>query len=143
MSDERVSLDTNILIYAIDKDAGEKQLTSISLIEHCALNYDCVLTLQSLSEFYAAATRKGKVSHAQAEAQIKDWQLLFPTILPSTRTVEYALKAVDEHTLSFWDAMLLSVAYKNGVSELYSEDFKSGRELKGVRFTNPFYKLVA
>ena len=87
MSDKRVSLDTNILIYTIDKDAGEKQLTSISLIEHCALNYDCVLTLQSLSEFYAAATRKGKVTHVQAEAQIKDWQLLFPTILPSTHTV--------------------------------------------------------
>jgi len=138
MSDKRVSLDTNILIYAIDKDAGEKQLTSISLIEHCALNYDCVLTLQSLSEFYAAATRKGKVTHAQAEAQIKDWQLLFPTILPSTRTVEYALKAVDEHTLSFWDAMLWSVACENGVSELYSEDFQDGRELKGIRFTNPF-----
>jgi predicted nucleic acid-binding protein len=138
MSDKRVSLDTNILIYAIDKDAGEKQLTSISLIEHCALNSDCVLTLQSLSEFYAAATRKGKVTHVQAEAQIKDWQLLFPTILPSTHTVKYAIKAVNDHTLSFWDAMLWSVACENGVSELYSEDFQSGRELKGVRFTNPF-----
>jgi predicted nucleic acid-binding protein len=52
--------------------------------------------------------------------------------------VEYALKAVDEHTLSFWDAMLWSVACENRVSELYSEDFQSGRELKGVRFTNPF-----
>ncbi len=126
------------MIYAIDKDAEEKQLISISLIERCALNYDCVLTLQSLSEFYAAATRKGKVTHTQAEAQIKDWQLLFPTILPSTRTVEYALKAVDEHTLSFWDSMLWSVTSENGVSELFSEDFQSGRELKGVRFTNPF-----
>ena len=138
MSDKRVSLDSNILIYAIDKDAEEKQLISISLIERCALNYDCVLTLQSLSEFYAAATRKGKVTHTQAEAQIKDWQLLFPTILPSIRTVEYALKAVDEHTLSFWDSMLWSVTSENGVSELFSEDFQSGRELKGVRFTNPF-----
>ena len=138
MSDKRVSLDTNILIYAIDKDAKEKQLTALSLIEHCALNFNCVLTLQSLSEFYAAATRKGKVTHSQAETQIKDWQLLFPTILPSARTVEYALKAVDEHTLSFWDAMVWSVACENGVSELYSEDFQSGRELKGVRFTNHF-----
>ncbi len=95
------------------------------------------MTLLSLSEFYATATRKGKVTHAQAEIQIKDWQLLFPTILPSTRTVEYALKAVDEHTLSFWDAMLWSVAYENGVSEIFSEDFQAGRELKGVSFTNP------
>jgi predicted nucleic acid-binding protein len=138
MSAKRVSLDTNILIYAIDKDAEKKQILAIELIEKCALNFDCVLTLQSLSEFYAAATRKGKVTHKQAETQIKDWQILFPTIIPSTRTVEYALQAVDEHTLSFWDAMLWSVANENGVSMLFSEDFQDGRELKGVTFTNPF-----
>ncbi len=138
MSAKRVTLDTNILVYAIDKDAGKKQSVAIKLIENCALNYDCVLTLQSLSEFYAATTRKGKVTHAQAENQIKDWQLLFPTILPSTRTVQYALQAVDEHTLFFWDAMLWSVAYENGVSEIFSEDFQAGRKLKGTSFSNPF-----
>lgn len=138
MSAKRVSLDTNILIYAIDKDDEQKQITAIKLIEKCALVHDCVLTLQSLSEFYAAATRKGKVTHAQAEAHIKDLQCLFPTILPSTHTVEYALKAVEEHSLSFWDAMLWSVAYENGVSEIYSEDFQAGQELKGVLFSNPF-----
>ncbi len=78
------------------------------------------------------------MTHAQAEAQIKDWQLLFPTILPSTRTVEYAVKAVDEHTLSFWDAMLWSVASENGVVEIFSENFQGGRKLKGTSFTNPF-----
>lgn len=138
MSTKRVSLDTNILIYAIDKDAGKKQITAIKLIEKCMLNYDCVLTLQSLSEFYAAATRKDNVTHAQAEAQIGDWQLLFPTILPSVHTVEYALKAVDSHKLSFWDAMLWSVSYENGVREIFSEDFQDGRELMGVGFMNPF-----
>lgn len=138
MIGKRVSLDTNILIYAIDKDDEQKQLTAIKLIEKCALKYDCALTLQSLSEFYSASTRKNKVTHAQAEAQIKDWQILFPTLLPSTRTVEYALKAVNQHKLSFWDAMLWAVTYENGVSELFSEDFQAGRELKGVLFINPF-----
>jgi len=138
MSGKRVSLDTNILIYAIDKDAGAKQAAAIGLIEKCVLEYDCVLTLQSLSEFYFAATRKGIVIHSDAEVQIKDWQLLFPTILPSIHTVKYALKAVDEHNLSFWDAMLWSVAQENNVTELYSEDFQQGRELKGVTFVNPF-----
>jgi predicted nucleic acid-binding protein len=138
MSDKRVSLDTNILIYAIDKDAGHKQITAIQLIEKCALEYDTVLTLQSLSEFYFAATRKNIVMHSEAEAQIKDWQLLFPTLLPSTHTVNYALTAVAEYKLSFWDAMLWSVARENNVNELYSEDFQSGRELNGVTFINPF-----
>ena len=138
MSGKRVSLDTNILIYAIDKDAGEKQIAAIRLIEKCVLEYDCVLTLQSLSEFYFAATRKKIVMHSDAEAQIKDWQLLFPTVLPSIHTVTNALKAVEEHNLSFWDAMLWSVAQENNVTELYSEDFQGGRELKGVTFVNPF-----
>ncbi len=138
MSAKRVSLDTNILIYAIDKDAGAKQHISIDLIKTCAINGDCVLTLQSLSEFYTAATRKNKVTCAQATGQLEDWQLLFPTILPSTHTINHALKAVEEHTLSFWDAMLWAVADENNVIELYSEDFQSGRQLNGVKFTNPF-----
>ena len=143
MSDNRVvSLDTNILIYAIDKDAGQKQITALRLIEKCALKYDCVLTLQSLEEFYFASTRKGIVRHSDAEAQIKDWQLLFPTILPSIHTVEYALKAVAEHNLSFRDAMLWSVARENNVTELFSEDFQTGRELKGVAFVNPFEEVA-
>ena len=59
-------------------------------------------------------------------------------ILPSTHTVEHALKSVEEHSLSFGDAILWSVAHENGVSEIYSEDFQAGRELKGVLFCNPF-----
>ena len=142
MSGKRVSLDTNVLIYAIDKDAGDKRITAVRLIEKCALECECVLTLQSLSEFYFAATRKGKVLHSEAEALIEDWQLLFPTILPSAHTVGYALKAVDKHKLSFWDAMLWSVARENNVSVLYSEDFQGGRELQGVTFVNPFNESV-
>ena len=138
MSVERITLDTNILIYAIDKDANDKQEQAIELIEKCALTCDCVLTAQVLAEFYFAATRKGKVSAAQAKQQVDDWQLLFPTILPSIRTVNYAMNAVEEHSLSFWDAMLWSVANENAVSRLYSEDFQSGRTLKGVGFINPF-----
>lgn len=138
MNNDRVSLDTNILIYAIDKDAEHKQVTAIRLIEECVLEYDCVLTIQSLSEFYFASTRKKIVTHSDAEDQIKDWQLLFPTILPSAHTVAYALNAVAKHTLSFWDAMLWSVARENNVTKLFSEDFQTGRELQGVTFENPF-----
>ena len=143
MSNKRVSLDTNILIYAVDKDAGNKQVMAIQLIEKCLLEYDCVLTLQSLSEFYFASTRKEKVTHSDAELQVKDWQILFPTLLPSTHTVEYAIQAVREYKLSFWDAMLWSVASENNVTTLFSEDFQTGQKLKGVTFVNPFTVLTS
>ncbi len=127
MSAKRVSLDTNILIYAIDKDDEQKQITAIKLIEKCALVHDCVLTLQLLSEFYSAATRKGKVSHAQAEAHIKDWQCLFPTILPSTHTVEYALKAVDEHSYLFGMPCSGQWLMRMGYARFTQRIFKLGR----------------
>ncbi len=138
MRDERVSLDTNILIYSIDRDAGEKQLKAIDLIVECATSRDCVLTLQALAEFYFAATRKGKISVETARRQVADWQLLFPTILPSVNTLGNAIDAVRDHKLSFWDAMLWSVARENGVTRLYSEDFQAGQSLGGVEFVNPF-----
>ena len=138
MSAERVTLDANILIYSIDKDANKKQEQAIDLIVECATSRDCVLTIQALAEFYFAATRKGKVSTEVAERQISDWQLLFPTILPSVHTVNNAVNAVKKHNLSFWDAMLWSVSNENGVTMLYTEDFQSGRNLLGVEFVNPF-----
>ena len=52
--------------------------------------------------------------------------------------MNYALKAVGEHNISFWDAMLWSVAQEHQVTELFSEDFQQGRKLKGVSFINPF-----
>jgi len=131
-------LDTNILIYSIDKDANKKQEQAIELIEDRATSRDCVLTLQVLAEFYFAATRKGKVSRTRAEQQVSDWQLLFPTILPSIHTVNYAMLAVRDHKLSFWDAMLWAVAKENGVTKLYTEDFQHNQNLHGVEFINPF-----
>ncbi len=140
MSDDRVSLDTNVLIYAFDRDAGNKQIAALELIEKCVLDYDCVLTTQTLSEFYFAATRKKIVPHDVAVNQINDWQTLFPTLLPSTHTIKYALAAIEQHNISFWDAMLWSVTNENGVVTLYSEDFQSTRKLGNVTFINPFQR---
>lgn len=138
MSESLVTLDTNVLIYSVDADAGVKQYQALELIERVALAQNAVLTLQALSEFYFAAVRKGKMPPADARAQIEDWQIVFPTILPSSQVLSVALAAVHEHSIQFWDALLWAVAKENGVKTLYSEDFQHERVLGGVRFVNPF-----
>ncbi len=137
MSAERITLDTNILIYAIDRDAGERHQKARTLIHDVAYQ-DCVLTLQALSEFVAVATRKGKLSVADARAYVQDWQLLFPTVLPTLATLTRAIDAIEQHKLAFWDAMLWATAKQAGVTLLLSEDCQHDRELEGVRFRNPF-----
>lgn len=137
MNVERITLDTNILIYAIDHDAGERHEISMEIVDRAPLS-DCILTLQCLSEFYAAATRKGKMPISEAQAQVNDWMLLFPIAAATTTSLTSAIKAVENHSLSFWDAMLWSVAREAGVNCLVSEDFQHGRVLEGVQFCNPF-----
>jgi predicted nucleic acid-binding protein len=58
MSAERFTLDTNVLIYSIDSQAGARQRIARSVIS-LAVHGDCWLTLQAVSEFYAAASATG------------------------------------------------------------------------------------
>ena len=90
MRDRRLSLDTNILVYAMDRDAGERHALASEIVDR-AVDSDCVLTLQSLCEFYAAVTGKGKMPRKEAEAQINDWLELFPVASATPKSLVKAL----------------------------------------------------
>ena len=137
MQDERFTLDTNILVYAVDRDAGDRHDTAIELVDK-AVQQDCILTLQALSEFFYAVTRKGKMPSVDAAEQVGDWQTLFPVVAAQPDVLSRAFSAVENHGLAFWDAMLWATAKTAGVTVLLSEDFQDGRVLQGVRFRNPF-----
>ncbi|OEU44208.1 MAG: hypothetical protein BBJ60_04270 [Desulfobacterales bacterium S7086C20] len=137
MSGRRFTLDTNILFYAMDKDAGSRHKLAMEIVDRASLS-DCVIILQSLCEFFAAVTGKGRMPPKEAEVQIKDWMELFPVVSASSKSLPRALKAVREHKLSFWDAMLWAVAREAGVTLLLSEDFQHNRVLDGTKFCNPF-----
>jgi predicted nucleic acid-binding protein len=137
MQDRRLTLDTNILVYAMDRDAGDRHRLAMEIVDR-AINSDCVLVLQAFCEFYAAVTAKGKMPRREAEDQIHDWIELFPVASATSKSLTKALKAVKEHNLSFWDAMLWAVANEAGVTLLLSEDFQHDRVLDGTRFCNPF-----
>lgn len=103
-----------------------------------AVDADCILTLQSLCEFYAAVTGKGKIPRKEAESQIIDWMELFPLASATPKSLLRALKGVKEHGLSFRDALLWAVVAEAGVAILLSEDFQHTRVVEGVQFCNPF-----
>jgi predicted nucleic acid-binding protein len=134
---DRVTLDTNVLVYAFDRDAGERRDRAIEVIKS-VLKLDCVLTLQALSEFFITVTRKGKLSLDDAHEQIRDWQSVFPVVTAKPATLSRAITAVKSHHLAFWDAMLWATARESGVTLLISEDFQDGQILESVRIVNPF-----
>jgi len=137
MTVERFTLDTNILIYSIDSQAGVRQKMARQVID-LALQRDCWLTFQVVSEFYAAATRKGRMAATEAAAQAGDWLDLFPCMPSSPTAVRAALAAAASARASYWDALLVATALEGGCTAILTEDLADGALLGGVRVLNPF-----
>ena len=72
-----------------------------------------------------------------AQAQVNDWMILFPVVNAEPVILQRAMKAVDDHQISFWDAMLLETAAQAGVTRFLSEDMQHGRLWKGMSIQNP------
>lgn len=139
MSDEipLITLDTNILIYAIDRDSGAKNDRARTLMG-VAARADAYLTLQALSEFYFATTRKNLLSKEKAQSYINDWRSVFNITAASEASLVDAMSAVAEHRFSFWDAMIWAAAKRVGCRVIFSEDMQHGRILENVEIINPF-----
>ncbi len=133
----RFSLDTNILVHAVDRDAGERHGQAREIIGQAARR-DCVLTLQALAEFFHATTRKNLLDPARAGVFVRNWVDVFHVTSVDSTALADTMEAVEEHRLSFWDAMLWAAARQVGCSAILSEDMQDGRRLSGVEFINPF-----
>lgn len=134
----RPFFDTNVLVYAFDEGAPEKREAARGLIKAHLDEGDGMLSLQVLREFYAAARRLSRpVPDEEAEEAVR-YFATFATMPEDTRMVLLAVRRSREHTLSFWDALILEAALRGGADRLLTEDLQHGQEIEGLRIENPF-----
>jgi predicted nucleic acid-binding protein len=134
---ERVFIDTNVLLYADDLDAGEKREKAQKILYQVYVDGNGVVSTQVLQEFFVASTRKLGVPADIARRKVELLARLdVVTIQPSL-----ILDAIDLHrlhSLSFWDALILRAAAASGCRRLFTEDLQGGRTIAGVQIENPF-----
>lgn len=133
----RVAPDANILIYAADVRAGAKHAAALSLAARM-VGRDCILVLQTLAEFFNATTRKGLLTATAAAAAVDRWKAAFEVFAVDEAGLSRAIDAVQRHQMSFWDAMLWSVADSASCDLLLTEDMHDGQRVGRVTFVNPF-----
>lgn len=133
----RFTLDTNILVYAVDQDAGTKHDLAKEIMARAAFR-DCLLSVQSLAEFFHATTRKRLLDSQGAQAFVRDWLAVFDTCQADPTSLADAMQLSVEHRLSFWDSMLWAAARQAGCAFLLSEDMQHGSQLRGVQVIDPF-----
>jgi predicted nucleic acid-binding protein len=140
MSENEIFVDTNILVYGHDLDAGQKHQIAQNLLIDLWNRRTGVLSIQILQEFYVALTRK--ISHpltsTKARNLIRDY-LSWHIEINNSMSVLTASRIEENHKISFWDALIVTAATKAKVSKILSEDFQSGQVIEGILIENPFH----
>ena len=135
-------VDTNVLLYAISRDAeerGKAQRANAILDEG-----DVGLSVQVLQEFYVQATRSGRVdplTHEQAVSLVESF-LRFPTADLDTADHAGGLRNTRPVRDLRPDAAIIEAARALGCSVVLAEDLSDGQDYAGVRVENPFHETV-
>ncbi len=133
----RSFLDTNILIYSIDRANPCKQDTALELISRHAKERTGIISTQVLQEFYSAATRKLGVEPLQARQHLRDFRV-FDIVQVTPAIIEEGIDCSIINQLSFRDALIIAAAATAASSELLSEDLNHGQTIQGITVRNPF-----
>lgn len=132
-------VDTNILIYAHDRDAGLKHDKARQLLIDLWNQGNGCLSVQVLQEFFVNVTKK--IPQPLPAAVAREVMRIY---LPWVRTAsdgEMVIRAseiADAWQTSFWDGMIIAAAERSGASELLTEDLQSGQRIAGLIVINPF-----
>ena len=133
-------VDTNILIYAHDLDAGVKRERAAAKLRELWDSGTGRLSVQVLQEFYVNATQKltTPIARSTAREVIKTygvWVHHATTVETVTRATELAELA----RLSFWDALIVASAEEVDAEQLLSEDLNDGQAIAGIKIVNPLF----
>jgi predicted nucleic acid-binding protein len=133
-----VFVDTNILIYAHDADAGSKRARAEAILRELWDSGAGRLSVEVLQEFYVNATRKltAPIAHSSAREVVSSygaWVRESTTAETVTRAIEVAALA----RISFWDALIVASAEQAEATQIYSEDLNAGQAIVGIKILNP------
>jgi predicted nucleic acid-binding protein len=133
-----VFVDTNILIYAHDADAGSKQARSDTVLRQLWDSGTGRLSVQVLQEFYVNATRKLATRMAQISA--REVVTSYGAWVRQPTTPDTVARAIDLAALaqiSFWDALIVAAAEQVQATQIFSEDLNGGQSIAGIQIVNP------
>jgi len=131
-------VDTNILVYAEDKDEGEKHAKARDLVLRLWESGKGAVSIQVLPEFYVTVTRKVKKPLAPEAARKIVEQYLTWRVVENTGSLLLAgIQLAQSSRLSFWDALVIQAAMIKDCEVLYSENLSHGQAFSKLRIVNP------
>jgi predicted nucleic acid-binding protein len=136
---DRVFVDTNVLVYAHDADAGEKHAAAAQAVADLWESRRGILSTQVLQELHITLTRKvtSPVTGNFARRLIRNY-LTWELVLNDGAIILHAGEIGENYKLSFWDALIVAAAYSKNAAIILTEDMNHGQIIEGIRIENPF-----
>lgn len=132
-------VDTNILVYAEDRDAGSKHVIARDLVADLWRSGEGVLSIQVLQEFFVTVTRKLPRPLGTDEAFAIVEQYLTWCVVENTGGLLLgSIRLASTLKVSFWDALILQAARLERCDRLLTEDLNHGQRIGDLVIINPF-----
>ena len=130
---DKIFIDTNILLYLYDKDMAKKQIAKD------IFKSKYTISTQVLNEFSNISLKKFKLS-------IEDVTTSLSVIIDNTKVVVFtqhsilkALEIKNRYSFGYYDSLILATAIENNCNILYSEDMHNGQIIEDkLTIINPF-----
>jgi len=133
---DKVFLDTNILIYLYLQEDEHKFQTAQNLLD----NHACVSSFQAFSELSNVLLKKHQIATEVIKAYLDNLMFLLDRISVINRPIiDKAMDIKDRYGYSYYDSLILSSAIGSGCTTVFSEDMQHGQLIEGaLRILNPF-----
>ena len=132
-----VFVDTNILVYAHDLDAGDKHERAKQLVSELWRSDPLPwLSVQVLQELLVTLRRKGvpaREARETVEAYMR-WRVVGNDL----KLLSAGMTEMERWQLSLWDGLILAAARSMGINTVYSEDLSDTQYYGGIKVENPF-----
>jgi predicted nucleic acid-binding protein len=136
------AVDTNVLLYSVDRNEPIKQLKAQQLLQQLHFAPEpTILLWQVLGELTQQLRRwrdQGRLTPTEFLQHVRAFRHVFPLVLPTPEAFDAALDLSERFSLSHWDSMILGACRAAGATRLYSEDMGSPRKIDRIELVNPF-----
>lgn len=137
--DEIFLIDTNIIVYAYEKEDSLRKKKALEILEKCYKN-EIILAVsnQNLAEFSVVSLKKLKLDPKTIKEIVKDISNFqgFKKISYKRKTILSAIDMSEEYKMSFWDSLIAATMLENKIYNLYTENLKDFK-VHSITSVNP------
>lgn len=139
MSDPDCLIDSNLLIYAYEKDEVKSEV-SRALFSELSRKGRGRISIQNLVEFCNVFIHKKLKSTGKNETEEAVGFLCenMGVLTYNPDTIKTAANIAQTYGAPFYDALLAATMLENGISRIYTENTKDFENIPGITAVNPF-----